>query len=146
MQKVTRCILLEKPIYKEQKIVLMKRVGMQLPTDPLYNSSIFTNLWKFLFRYQAHSYDEDINAWFSRAIGRPCMLVRCTSSRHRSCKRDPIGMCRENRSQLSFSNEAQLLLVSDDSVLDLNNRLSSSMLVLHLILEFKIRCLLHPAT
>ncbi|KAJ4810324.1 Molybdenum cofactor sulfurase [Rhynchospora pubera] len=94
----------------------------------LGTSNIVEEIDVYGYRYQVHSYDADINAWFTRAIGRSCTLVRCTSSQYRFCKNDTIGstgMCRENRSQLSFANEAQLLLVSEDSVLDLNSRLSS---------------------
>lgn len=74
------------------------------------------------------SYGDKVNSWFSEAIGRPCTFVRCSSSKYRSCTinggRDRL--CRDTRSKLSFVNEGQLLLVSEDSVSDLNSRLSSS--------------------
>ena len=75
------------------------------------------------------SYGDKVNSWFSGAIGRPCTFVRCSSSKYRSCtingRRDRL--CRDTRSKLSFVNEGQLLLVSEDSISDLNSRLSSSM-------------------
>jgi len=74
------------------------------------------------------SYGDKVNSWFSEAIGRPCTFVRCSSSKYRSCtingRRDRL--CRDTRSKLSFVNEGQLLLVSEDSISDLNSRLSSS--------------------
>lgn len=35
-------------------------------------------------------------------------------------------MCRDVETRLNFVNEAQLLLISEESIADLNNRLSSS--------------------
>jgi molybdenum cofactor sulfurtransferase len=75
------------------------------------------------------TYGDKVNSWFSDAIGRPCTFMRCTSSKHRSCtingRRDRL--CRDTRSKLSFVNEGQLLLVSEESISDLNSRLSSGM-------------------
>ncbi|KAL6603139.1 hypothetical protein ACP70R_043500 [Stipagrostis hirtigluma subsp. patula] len=79
-------------------------------------------------RYEVYSYDEKVNTWFSEAIGRPCTFMRCSSSRYRSCTVTGRGdrLCRDTRSKLSFVNEGQLLLISEESVADLNSRLSSS--------------------
>ncbi|XP_028801683.1 molybdenum cofactor sulfurase isoform X1 [Neltuma alba] len=77
-------------------------------------------------RYIVHSYDEDVNAWFSKAIGKPCALLRNSSSDHDLIlneSKDAVT-CRDAKSKLNFANEAQFLLVSEESVLDLNNRLS----------------------
>ncbi|KAG2607867.1 molybdenum cofactor sulfurase-like isoform X2 [Panicum virgatum] len=78
-------------------------------------------------RYEVQTYGDKVNSWFSDAIGRPCTFMRCTSSKHRSCtingRRDRL--CRDTRSKLSFVNEGQLLLVSEESISDLNSRLSS---------------------
>jgi molybdenum cofactor sulfurtransferase len=41
-------------------------------------------------------------------------------------------MCRDGQSRLNFSNEAQFLLISEESVSDLNNRISSSMFSYHI--------------
>ncbi|TVU08500.1 hypothetical protein EJB05_41905 [Eragrostis curvula] len=79
-------------------------------------------------RYEVQSYCDTINTWFSEAIGRPCSFMRCSSSKYRSCSiaggRD--NLCRDARSKLSFVNEGQLLLISEESVSDLNSRLHSS--------------------
>ncbi|RLM54917.1 molybdenum cofactor sulfurase [Panicum miliaceum] len=78
-------------------------------------------------RYEVQTYSETINSWFSDAIGRPCTFMRCSSSKYRSCtingRRDRL--CRDTRSKLNFVNEGQLLLVSEESISELNSRLSS---------------------
>ncbi|KAJ0975831.1 hypothetical protein J5N97_017796 [Dioscorea zingiberensis] len=75
-------------------------------------------------RYAVQDYASIVNMWFSKAIGRPCTLVRCSSSNYRHCLRNggSGGMCRDLKCQLNFVNEAQLLLVSEDSISDLDSR------------------------
>jgi len=75
------------------------------------------------------NYDNEVNMWFTEAIARPCTFVRCLSSKTRHClnKDGREGLCRDLQSKLSFANEAQLLLISEGSVNDLNSRLISSM-------------------
>ncbi|XP_065021542.1 molybdenum cofactor sulfurase-like isoform X1 [Musa acuminata AAA Group] len=78
-------------------------------------------------RYKVQCYNDEVNMWFSEAIARRCTLVRCSSSEYRSC--NIMGgrgnMCRDTWGKLNFVNEAQLLLVSEESVGDLNSRLNS---------------------
>lgn len=90
-----------------------------------------------MFRYQVQGYDKEVDTWFSAAIGRPCTLLRHLSSSHCGSlnERDGIGTCRESRSRLNFSNEAQFLLISEESVSDLNNKLNSSMFLIILYLR-----------
>ncbi|XP_031275116.1 molybdenum cofactor sulfurase-like isoform X1 [Pistacia vera] len=78
-------------------------------------------------RYEVHGYTDEVNLWFSKAIGRPCILLRCSSSKSAVCvnKSRSVGMCRDLDSRLNFSNEAQFLLLSEESISDLNSRLSS---------------------
>ncbi|XP_022149605.1 molybdenum cofactor sulfurase isoform X2 [Momordica charantia] len=78
--------------------------------------------------YEVQGYDKEVDAWFSAAIGRPCTLLRYLSSSHYVSldKRDVVGSCRESRTRLNFSNEAQFLLISEESVSDLNDRLNSN--------------------
>ncbi|KAJ3679297.1 hypothetical protein LUZ60_017308 [Juncus effusus] len=102
----------------------------KLEISLLNNNSSYLNeeMDVYGYRYEVESYTETVNKWFEKAIGRTCTLVRCTSSKYRSYKSHTIGhtgFCRENRSQVSFANEAQLLLVSEDSLFDLNDRLNS---------------------
>ncbi|KAJ1260323.1 hypothetical protein BS78_10G223400 [Paspalum vaginatum] len=79
-------------------------------------------------RYEVQSYGDKVNSWFSEAIGRPCTFMRCSSSKYRSCTTKGRGdrLCRDTKSKLSFVNEGQLLLVSEESISDLNSRLSSN--------------------
>ncbi|XP_062115811.1 molybdenum cofactor sulfurase isoform X2 [Humulus lupulus] len=78
-------------------------------------------------RYEVEGYDNEINSWFSTALGRPCTLSRCSSSNYNFClnKNKNIGMCRDVQSILNFANEAQFLLISEESTFDLNNRIST---------------------
>jgi len=80
------------------------------------------------FRYKVESYDDKVNTWFSEAIGRPCTFLKCSSSRNSFCTSTGKNsrLCRDTRSKLSFVNEGQLLLISEESVSDLNSRLSSN--------------------
>ncbi|XP_048228629.1 molybdenum cofactor sulfurase isoform X2 [Ricinus communis] len=77
-------------------------------------------------RFEVQHYENDINIWFSNAVGRPCTLLRYSSSKYYVCrnKNNKMSMCRDVESRLSFANEAQLLLISEESVSELNSRLS----------------------
>lgn len=79
-------------------------------------------------RHKVESYDDKVNTWFSEAIGRYCTFLRCSSSRNSFCTSTGKNgrLCRDTRSKLSFVNEGQLLLISEESISDLNSRLSSS--------------------
>ncbi|WCJ37029.1 Molybdenum cofactor sulfurase [Euphorbia peplus] len=76
--------------------------------------------------FEVEHCENDINLWFSNAVGRPCTLLRYSSSKDDVCRNKNRGMsmCRDVGSRLNFANEAQLLLISEESVADLNNRLS----------------------
>ncbi|KVI10249.1 Aminotransferase, class V/Cysteine desulfurase [Cynara cardunculus var. scolymus] len=78
-------------------------------------------------RYEVLGYDNKIDTWFSNAVGRPCYLLR-SSSRNGIClnKTKSMGRCRDVNTRLNFVNEAQLLLVSEESISNLNHKLNSS--------------------
>ncbi|XP_073226054.1 molybdenum cofactor sulfurase isoform X4 [Cicer arietinum] len=78
-------------------------------------------------RYKVYSYSNETNAWFSEAIGRPCTLLRYSGSNHEFVldKTKDVVTCKDTNSAVCFANEAQFLLVSEESVSDLNKRLSS---------------------
>ena len=79
-----------------------------------------------LLKYEVESCDDKVNTWFSEAIGRHCTFMRCSSSKNHSCTLTGKNghLCGDSRSKLSFINEGQLLLISEESVSDLNSRLS----------------------
>lgn len=79
-------------------------------------------------RYEVQGYHNEVNIWFSNALARPCTLLRCSSSQYYLClgKRGSVGMCRDVETRLNFVNEAQFLLISEESVSDLNSRLRSN--------------------
>ncbi|GAB2286645.1 Molybdenum cofactor sulfurase [Dionaea muscipula] len=78
-------------------------------------------------RYEVDCYKEEVDCWFTKAIARPCMLLRCSSSKHCLNSRGSASICRDIETSLSFVNEAQFLLISEASLSDLNNRLCSNM-------------------
>ncbi|XP_072962206.1 molybdenum cofactor sulfurase isoform X2 [Typha angustifolia] len=111
-------LYLESPICKEKlQISLLKN-----------SSCINEDMDVYGQRYDVQSYDDEVNMWFTRAIGRPCTFVRSSSSKSRSCtnKAGREDSCRDTWSKLNFANEAQLLLVSEESTVDLNDRLKSN--------------------
>lgn len=77
-------------------------------------------------RYEVHGCGNEVNTWFSSAIGRPCSLLRHYPRQYHFCanKSDTISTCRDVQSKLNFVNEAQFLLISEASLFDLNDRLS----------------------
>ncbi|XVF79357.1 hypothetical protein PTKIN_Ptkin14bG0215400 [Pterospermum kingtungense] len=79
-------------------------------------------------RYEVRCYENEINQWFCNAVGQPCILVQCCQSQYRSSlsKNRNVGMCRDADSRVNFANEAQFLLISEESVSDLNNRLCAN--------------------
>lgn len=81
-----------------------------------------------LIRYEVQASSDEVDNWFSKAVGRHCTLIRNTGSQSHSCPiRDKSpGICRDIATSLNFVNEAQFLLISEESVADLNNRLRSS--------------------
>ncbi|XP_010537782.1 PREDICTED: molybdenum cofactor sulfurase isoform X2 [Tarenaya hassleriana] len=79
------------------------------------------------YRLEDHEDETEINNWFTKALGRPCSLLRCSTSTSKYCRtrnRTP-GFCRALQSNLNFANEAQFLLISEESVADLNRRLNA---------------------
>ncbi|KAG9146810.1 hypothetical protein Leryth_005122 [Lithospermum erythrorhizon] len=80
-------------------------------------------------RYEVETSSDEVDSWFSKAVGRPCTLLRTSGSLAfaGSNENKNSGMCGDWDAQLNFVNEAQLLLVSEESVADLNRRLNSNM-------------------
>ncbi|CAA0815509.1 Molybdenum cofactor sulfurase [Striga hermonthica] len=79
-------------------------------------------------RYEVQGYSNEVDIWFSNAIGRSCKLVRSYSfPQNLVCypSRNIEGMCRDFKTRLNFVNEAQFLLVTEESIADLNSRLKS---------------------
>ncbi|CAN8293056.1 unnamed protein product [Cochlearia groenlandica] len=74
-----------------------------------------------------HKEETIINRWFANAIGRQCKLLRYSSSTSKHClnKNKSPGLCRDLESNINFANEAQFLLISEESVADLNRRLEA---------------------
>lgn len=85
----------------------------------------------FFIRYEVGGYWNEIDIWFSNAVGRPCTLIRSYAAQNEmgsNREQCMLGMCRDVETRLNFVNEAQFLLTLEESVSDLNDRLRSSML------------------
>ncbi|KAG0579095.1 hypothetical protein KC19_4G072700 [Ceratodon purpureus] len=81
-------------------------------------------------RLEGNKYGEEVAEWFTEALGVPCTLVRkepkvfpLKSQRGRSVSRQSDSNTRD----LSFANEGQVLLVSKDSVDELNRRVAAAL-------------------
>ncbi|KAH9677147.1 Molybdenum cofactor sulfurase [Citrus sinensis] len=132
-KKVPEMCLISTYIDLNQEILVVKspRCRDELPINlkpDSYNGGI-DEIDLYGQRYEVLGYADEVNLWFSKAIGRPCSLLQCFSPKFRVClnKRGDTVMCRDLESRLNFTNEAQFLLVSEESVSDLNSKLSSSM-------------------
>lgn len=79
-------------------------------------------------RYIVQGYGTEVDTWFSRALGRPCAFLQCSGSNDYMCLNNgkSKGICRDVGARLNFANEAQFLLISEESVSDLNDRLNST--------------------
>ncbi|KAK4493014.1 hypothetical protein RD792_000013 [Penstemon davidsonii] len=91
-----------------------------LSVDKFCPRKLLTTKLKFLNRYEVQFYRNEIDIWFSNAVGRPCTLVRSSGSQNNTCLN---RRCRDVEIRLNFVNEAQFLLISEESVADLNHRL-----------------------
>ncbi|KAG6500495.1 hypothetical protein ZIOFF_040340 [Zingiber officinale] len=101
------------------------------PTGEIITQKKVSSYDFFDYLYKVQAYNNEVNRWFAEAIAWPCTFVRCSSSEYRSCNntRGRGKTCRDTWGKLNFVNEAQLLLVSEESVCDLNSRLNSNILV-----------------
>uniref|UniRef100_A0A2P2KNM0 Uncharacterized protein MANES_06G173000 n=1 Tax=Rhizophora mucronata TaxID=61149 RepID=A0A2P2KNM0_RHIMU len=78
-------------------------------------------------RYEVEDYETDVNLWFSNAVGFACTLLRHSSAKDFHFNKDRSMLkCRDAESRLNFANEAQFLLISEESVSDLNSRIKSN--------------------
>ncbi|XP_047981964.1 molybdenum cofactor sulfurase isoform X2 [Salvia hispanica] len=81
-------------------------------------------------RYEVGGYWNEIDIWFSNAVGRPCTLVRSYAVQNQTLPNREqciVGMCRDFETRLNFVNEAQFLLLLEESVSDLNSRIRSKL-------------------
>ncbi|OVA00053.1 Aminotransferase [Macleaya cordata] len=104
------------------------KMKLQINLEPALSFGVKEEMELQSQRYEVQCYDNEINLWFTNAIARPCTLLRCFPSDHRCFVNESgsVGMCRDIESKLNFVNEAQFLLVSEESVSELNSRLISN--------------------
>ncbi|KAL8144553.1 hypothetical protein V2J09_017585 [Rumex salicifolius] len=127
-KKVPEMCLINTYINLEQGMLCVEsprcKAKLQIVLELDSNFSVKEEMDMHSQRYEVLCYDEHVNSWFSDAVGRPCMLFRCSIPKHYSNKRY-TNTCRDVETTLSFVNEAQFLLISEVSITDLNNRLCS---------------------
>lgn len=90
-------------------------------------------------RYEVQVYDDDdVSTWFTNAIGRPCNLLRCSSTSDYVCltKNGSVDSCSDAMTRLNFTNEAQILLMSEKSLSDLNTRINSGSILSFVIIVY----------
>ncbi|XP_057461598.1 molybdenum cofactor sulfurase isoform X2 [Actinidia eriantha] len=105
------------------------KVKLQIRLETDLSTAGRDELGLYSQRYKVQGYDSEVDIWFSNAVGRPCTLLRCSSaSKNSLCLNRAKNevTCRDVRTKLNFVNEAQFLLISEESVFDLNNRLSAN--------------------
>ncbi|KAG9439484.1 hypothetical protein H6P81_019649 [Aristolochia fimbriata] len=100
---------------------------LQIPIQQNSCSVLRVEIDLYGHRYDVSGYHNDVNVWFSKAVARPCTLLRCLgpASRQLVNKNSRIRGCRV-QTKLNFANEGQLLLVSKESVADLNTKVASN--------------------
>lgn len=125
-KKVPEMCLISTYINLEQGLLCVEsprcKAKLQIGLELDSNCSVMEEMDMHSQRYEVLCYDEQVDSWFSDAVGRPCMLLRFSSPKYYSNNRCK-SMCRDVETTLSFVNEAQFLLISEATVSDLNNRL-----------------------
>ncbi|XP_051124906.1 molybdenum cofactor sulfurase isoform X2 [Andrographis paniculata] len=111
-------LVIESPRCKE-------KLYIELKSGQLISSKEVVEIYSQ--RYEIQGYCSEVDIWFCNAIGRPCTLVRSCAFQNPMCSgRNRLsGMHKEGETRLNFVNEAQFLLISEESVADLNTRLKS---------------------
>ncbi|XP_068654808.1 molybdenum cofactor sulfurase isoform X2 [Aristolochia californica] len=117
--------LIERTLIVESKICEAK---LQISIQQNSCSGMREEVDLYGHRYEVSGYNNEINIWFSKAVARPCTLLRCLgpASHQHVNKNYRIRDCRDVQSQLNFVNEAQLLLISKESVADLTHKVDSN--------------------
>lgn len=104
-----------------------EKLQIKLKSDPMISGKEEMEIHSQRYEVQASS--DEVDDWFSKAVGRHCTLIRNTGSQSHSCpiRNKSPGICRDLATSLNFVNEAQFLLISEESVGDLNTRLRSKL-------------------
>uniref|UniRef100_A0A1D1ZL06 Molybdenum cofactor sulfurase n=1 Tax=Anthurium amnicola TaxID=1678845 RepID=A0A1D1ZL06_9ARAE len=108
---------------KQKKLILESpncRDKLQLSIERNFIHDPVEELDVYGQRYEVNEYDNEVNKWFTTALARSCVLVRCQDFKYQHCMNKG---CRDVKSKMNFVNEAQILLISLDSISDLDNRL-----------------------
>ncbi|MBZ3890335.1 Molybdenum cofactor sulfurase [Sciurus carolinensis] len=125
-----RLCLIQPFIDLQQRIMVIKAQGMEPIEVPLEEDSERAQICQSkVCADRVNTYDcgEKIASWLSRFFGRPCHLIKQSSSFQRNAKKkhgkdQPFG----TTATLSLVNEAQYLLINTSSILELQQQLCIS--------------------
>lgn len=99
--------------------VVCENESMKIPFEPDSNDKMNVTVWGS--KCKAVSYSKTINAWFSDALQMNCKLVLMPEDSRR--KVNPFYAVRKFEDVVSFADGYPVLLIGENSLNDLNNRL-----------------------
>ncbi|XP_037010413.2 molybdenum cofactor sulfurase [Artibeus jamaicensis] len=125
-----RLCLIQPFIDLQQRIMVIKAKGMEPIEVPLEENGERAQICHSkVCADRVNTYDcgEKISSWLSKFLGRPCHLIKQSSSFQRNAKKKQHqGQSAGATATLSLVNEAQYLLVNRPSVLELQQQLTAS--------------------
>jgi hypothetical protein len=112
-------MVLIRPSILDGRLVLTNSMGEshRVPGIEHAEATLGVQVWKD--RVNAHRLSSDTDAWLSREIGEPCQLVYIADDEIRQCDLDYA----KEGDRTGFSDGFPLLLISEASLAELNNRL-----------------------
>jgi len=93
---------------------------IEVPLAPGTNEFRSTKIWTSSVRSEV--YADEINKWFSEALGTTCSLVAMPEGAHRAV--NPIYAVRRFKDAVSFADGYPFMLIGEASLADLNSRLN----------------------
>jgi uncharacterized protein YcbX len=96
--------------------------ALDVPIMPGTDDYRTTKIWSSSVRSEVYS--DEINRWFSEALGTECRLVAMPEGGHRAI--NPIYAVRQFKDEVSYADGYPFMLLSRASLDDLNSRLAEA--------------------
>src|SRR3954451_23473200 len=96
--------------------------SIEVPLDPGTEEFHSAKIWSSSVR--SEFYPDEINTWFSEALGTECRLVAMPEGAHRAV--NPFNAVRRFKDTVSFADGYPFMLLGQASLDDLNSRLSAA--------------------
>jgi uncharacterized protein len=93
---------------------------LELPQTPETGEFKTVKIWNSTVR--SEFYPDDVNKWFSDALGIECRLVALPEGAHRAV--NPIYAVRRFKDEVSFADGYPFMVIGEASLADLNSRLA----------------------